>query len=189
MARVKIAKPETVDDPIVEDIFQWVTEAEGAVPNHFYVEMNFPEFFKAKLGATRVLWDAGELDMSEIQHIGILVSRDNGCPYCTAAFCTILTHGMGATEDYVKELLAEGGDAVDGDRLNTLLSFALKVNRDAAGITDEDVETLRELGLSDKGIVQLVHVVSDFASYNRLNLALDTDYDYKDMWRAFAFGG
>ena len=189
MARVKIAKPETVDDPIVEDIFQWVTEAEGAVPNHFYVEMNFPEFFKAKLGATRVLWDAGELDMSEIQHIGILVSRDNGCPYCTAAFCTILTHGMGATEDYVKELLAEGGDAADGDRLHTLLSFALKVNRDAAGITDEDVETLRELGLSDKGIVQLVHVVSDFASYNRLNLALDTDYDYKDMWRALAFGG
>ena len=96
---------------------------------------------------------------------------------------------MGATEDYVKELLAEGGDAVDGDRLNTLLSFALKVNRDAAGITDQDVETLREVGLSDKGIVQLVHVVSDFASYNRLNLALDTDYDYKDMWRALAFGG
>jgi uncharacterized peroxidase-related enzyme len=189
MARVKIAKPETVDDPIVEDIFQWVTEAEGAVPNHFYVEMNFPEFFKAKLGATRVLWDAGELDMSEIQHIGILVSQDNGCPYCTAAFCTILTHGMGAPEEYVKSLLAEGGDAVDKGRLNTLLTFALKVNRDAAGITDEDVDALRELGLSDKGIVQLVHVVSDFASYNRLNLALDTDYDYKDMWRAFAFGG
>ena len=40
---------------------------------------------------------------------------------------------------------------------------------------------------TDKGIVQLVHVVSDFASYNRLNLALDTDYDYRDMWRALAF--
>jgi alkylhydroperoxidase family enzyme len=37
--------------------------------------------------------------------------------------------------------------------------------------------------LSDKGIVQLVHLVSDFASYNRLNLALKTDYDYRDTFR------
>ncbi len=189
MARVKIAKPETVEDEVVQEIFDWVTEAEGAVPNHFYVEMNFPEFFKAKLGATRVLWDAGELDMNEIQHIGVVVSKANGCPYCTAAFCTILTHALGAAEEYVESLLQEGGEAVDGDRLHTLLNFALKVNRDAAGITDDDIATLRDVGLSDKGIVQIVHVVSDFASYNRLNLALDTDYDYKDMWRALAFGG
>jgi hypothetical protein len=62
------------------------------VPNHFYVEMNFPEFFKAKLGATKVLWQMGELRLDEIQHIGIAVSKANGCPYCTAAFCTILNH-------------------------------------------------------------------------------------------------
>ena len=50
------------------------------------------------------------------------------------------------------------------------------------------VVRLREIGLTDKGIVQLVHVVSDFAAYNRLNLALDTDYDYRDMWRSLGFG-
>ena len=59
---------------------------------------------------------------------------------------------------------------------------------DAASTTDADVENLRALGLGDKGIVQLVHLVSDFASYNRLNLALDTDYDYRDLWRQKAFG-
>jgi len=31
-------------------------------------------------------------------------------------------------------------------------------------------------------------VVSDFASYNRLNLALLTDYDYRELWRQLAFG-
>ena len=41
-------------------------------------------------------------------------------------------------------------------------------------------------GLSDKGIVQLTHVVSDFGSYNTLNLALDTDYDYRDFWKDLA---
>ena len=41
-------------------------------------------------------------------------------------------------------------------------------------------------GLSDKGIVQLTHVVSDFSSYNTLNLALDADYDYRNSWRELA---
>lgn len=188
MARVKIAKPEKVEDPAIAGIFEWVTEMEGSVPNHFYVELNFPEFFVAKLGATKVLWEAGELDMTEIQHIGILVSRANGCPYCTAAFCTILTHGLGSPEAYVAQLLRSGAAAADSARLRTLLDYALKVNRDAAAITDADIEALRSVGLTDKGIVQITHVVSDFASYNRLNLALGTDYDYLDSWKQLAFG-
>ena len=188
MARVAIVKPDKVDDPVIADIFEWVTEMEGAVPNHFYVEMNFPEFLKAKLGATKALWLHGELSVPEIQHVGILVSQANGCPYCTAAFCTILNYGLGTTEEYVERLVKDGVGVVDDERLKTIIGFALKVNIDAKGITDQDVDALRSIGLSDKGIVQLVHVVSDFSAYNRLNLALDTDYDYRDMWRAFAFG-
>lgn len=189
MARVKIAKPETVEDPAVQAIFDWVTQMEGSVPNHFYVELNFPEFFTAKLGATKVLWEAGELSMAEIQHVGILVSKDNGCPYCTAAFCTILNHGLETAEDYVAELVQSGVQAVDDARLRTLLDYALKANRDAACVSDADIEGLRAAGLSDKGIVQLTHLVSDFASYNRLNLALQTDYDYRALWQQLAFGG
>jgi uncharacterized peroxidase-related enzyme len=186
VARVKIAKPEAVTDPAVAEIFAWVTEMEGSVPNHFYVELNFPEFFTAKLGATKVLWQAGELDMREIQHVGILVSKENGCPYCTAAFCTILNHGLQTEEDYVAELVRSGIDAVQEARLAAILTYALKVNRDAASITDADVDALRAAGLTDKGIVQLTHIVSDFASYNKLNLALQTDYDYRDFWREMA---
>lgn len=187
MARVRIAKPEKVDDPAVQGIFDWVTEMEGSVPNHFYVELNFPEFFTAKLGATKVLWEAGELKIEEIQHVGILVSQDNGCAYCTAAFCTILNHGLGTAEDYIETLLSDGVAAINNDRLNAILNYALQVNRDPSEVTDEQVALLREAGLTDKGIVQLTHVVSDFASYNTLNLALQTDYDYRDLWRQFAF--
>lgn len=188
MARVSIVKPGKIEDQAVAGIFEWVTEMEGSVPNHFYVELNFPEFFVAKLGATKVLWEVGELDMTEIQHIGILVSRANGCPYCTAAFCTILTHGLGSPEAYVAQLLRSGAAAAENARLRTLLDYALKVNRDAAAVTDEDIKALRAVGLTDRGIVQITHVVSDFCSYNRLNLALGTDYDYLDSWKQLAFG-
>ena len=187
MARVKIAKPETVEDPAVAGIFEWVTQMEGSVPNHFFVELNFPAFFTAKLGATKVLWEEGELSMEEIQHIGILVSQANGCSYCTAAFCTILNYGLEADEAEVGGLLTDGVGAVSDPRLRTMLDYALKVNLDAASVTDEDVQALRDVGLTDLGIVQITHIVSDFGSYNRLNLALNTDYDYRSFWRQLAF--
>ena len=186
MARVQIVNPDNMDDPEVQGIFAWVTEMEGSVPNHFYVEMNFPEFFKAKLGATKVLWEAGGLTMEEIQHIGIFVSQDNGCQYCTAAFCTILNHGLGTAQEYIASLLVDGISSVESDRLAVLLEYALQVNSDAAGVSDKQIEQLRVAGLSDKGLVQLTHVVSDFASYNTLNLALQTDYDYRDFWRSLS---
>ena len=186
MARVALPKPEHVTDPAVEGILAWVTEMEGSVPNHFYAELNFPEFFTAKLGATKVLWEMGELTMEEIQHVGILVSQANGCAYCTAAFCTILNHGLGTAEDYVGGLLQFGLDAVKVGRLRAILEYALQVNDDPAAVSDAQVESLREQGFSDKGIVQITHVVSDFASYNTLNLALDTDYDYREFWRELA---
>ena len=186
MARVALPNPEEVTDPAVTEIFAWVTEMEGSVPNHFYVELNFPEFFTAKLGATKVLWQMGELSMEEIQHVGILVSQANGCPYCTAAFCTILNYGLGTAEDYVASLLQAGVAAVEGERLTAVLNYALQVNQYPAGVTDGQVQALRDQGLTDKGIVQLTHVVSDFSSYNTLNLALETDYDYRDFWRELA---
>ncbi len=188
MARVRIVKPERVNDPVIREIFDWVTQMEGRVPNHFYVEMNFPEFFKAKLGATKTLWQLGELRMDEIQYVGIAVSKANGCPYCTAAFCTILNHGLAMGEDKVKKFVVEGSEAVSDERLRTIVEFALKVNANPQAVTDPDIAKLRKIGLTDKGIVQLVHLVSDFASYNRLNLALQTDYDYRDLWQRLAFG-
>jgi hypothetical protein len=42
MARVPIVDSDGTADPAVEEIFEWVTETEGSVPNHFYLELNFP---------------------------------------------------------------------------------------------------------------------------------------------------
>lgn len=188
MARVPIVEPESVDDPAVEEIFEWVTEMEGSVPNHFYLELNFPEYMKHKLRSTAVLWEEGELSMPEIQHVGIAVSKANGCEYCTGAFCTILDYGLDADTEYVMEFLENGTDALDDERLEAIVDYALTANDDPNAVTDGDVERLREVGLGDEGIVQLTHVVSDFASYNRINSALDTDYDYQEMWRDVDFG-
>jgi len=183
VTRIKLVDPESIHDPVISEILSWVVDMEGRIPNHFLVELNFPEFFKAKLSATKTLWEMGELSMEEIQHIGIAVSKANNCQYCTAAFCTILTYGLKKDEDYTKAFLNSGSEAVADERLKLFVDISLKVNNDPFSITDEDMEQLRNTGITDKGILQLLHLVSDFASYNRLNIALQTDYDYRDIWK------
>ncbi|MEM8562574.1 MAG: carboxymuconolactone decarboxylase family protein [Pseudomonadota bacterium] len=181
MARIKLHSQDSVNDQEILGIFEWVTEMEGKVPNHFLLELNFPEFMKAKLGATKVLWEMGELSKEQIQHIGVMVSRANGCPYCTGAFCTILSHGLNASKQYVNELVDKGVGAVEEAELRLILDFALKVNDEPKSVTDEEVNALREAGYTDRGILQIVHLVSDFGSYNKLNLSMDTDYDYEQF--------
>ena len=179
MARLPLVDIEKVKDPEILGIFAWVTEMEGKVPNHFAIELNFPELMKSKLGFTKVLWETGELSMDEIQHVGVVVSRANGCPYCTGAFCTIMVHGLGAQKTYADELVNLGSAAIDDQgRLKVICEFAEKVNLGPQEVNEEDIESLVKSGLTNKGIIQLIHLVSDFSSYNRLNLALDTDYDY-----------
>ena len=186
MARVPLIYPDETEDAVVEEIFEWVTEMEGSVPNHFHLELNFPEYMKAKLQSTAILWEEGELSMPEIQHVGIAVSTANGCEYCTGAFCTILNYGLDTDTEYVKEFAEKGPEVLDDYRLGAIVEYAHEINDDPHAVTDEDIEKLREVGLSATGIVQLTHLVSDFASYNRLNTALDTDYDYQEMWRQFS---
>ena len=54
----------------------------------------------------------------------------------------------------MERLVKDGVGVVDDERLKTIIGFALNVNVDAKGITDQDGDALRSIGLSDKGIGQ-----------------------------------
>ena len=100
MSIVKMVRPELTKYPDALAILDWLIEMEALIPNHFLVELNFSDYSKAKLGSTKILWEHGELSIEEIQHLRILVPRINRCPYCTAARCTIVKHGLGWDENF-----------------------------------------------------------------------------------------
>jgi uncharacterized peroxidase-related enzyme len=173
------------DDPQVRDLLDWVTEVEGQVPNHFRVELHFPEHFKAWLTWVRVLWDRGELSFEEVQHVGIAVSKANECAYCAGSFCAVLEHGGEADRADVEDYLRRDVETLD-DRQRVLVEFAVKANLTPHRVTQADVDGLREVGLSERGIVQLVWLVNMFASSNRLNTVLGTDLDSENPYQTLA---
>jgi uncharacterized peroxidase-related enzyme len=179
-------------DPEVRELLRWVEEVEGLVPNHFLLELHFPVHFKAWLGWVRTLWREGELSFREVQQVGIAVSKANRCGYCTGSFCSVLEHGGGAAREEVEDYLARDVATLAG-RERALVEFALLANSDPHGVTQADINSLRDVGLTERGIVQLVWVVNMFASSNRLNTVLDTALDegnpYQNTAAALLQGG
>ncbi|MGH2985893.1 MAG: peroxidase-related enzyme [Solirubrobacterales bacterium] len=173
------------DDPEIRELLSWVEQVEGAVPNHFLLELHFPPHFKAWLKWVRTLWDEGELSFLEIQHVGVAISKANRCPYCAGSFCSVLEHGGGAGRQEVEDFLARDVAALSG-RERALVEFALLANTDPHAVTQADIDGLRELGLTDRGVVQLVWVVNMFASSNRVNTVLDTASDDGNPYQAMA---
>jgi uncharacterized peroxidase-related enzyme len=172
-------------DPEVRELLRWVEEVEGLVPNHFLLELHFPAHFKAWLDWVRTLWREGELSFREVQHVGIAVSKANRCGYCTGSFCSVLEHGGGAAREEVEDYLARDVATLAG-RGRALVEFALLANSDPHGVTQADIDSLREVGLTERGIVQLVWVVNMFASSNRLNTVLDTAMDENNTYQSKA---
>lgn len=184
MARIPYVTDEPTD-PAIQEIFAWVTEIEGKVPNDFRLLTHFPEHFKACMQWLRTLWGEGELSFDEIQQIGIAISKANECAFCTGSFCTVLEQGGGVDRDTVEEYLERGAETL-GDRDRVLVDFALKANIAPHDVNQADVDGLREAGLSDKGIVQLVWIVNSYAAANRFNTVLGTDLDLDNPYHAKA---
>lgn len=184
MARIPYV-PEQSDDPKVQELLDWVTEVEGRVPNHFKLELHFPEHFKAWLTWVRVLWDEGELSFEEVQHVGIAVSKANECAYCAGSFCAVLEHGGTVDRGAVEEYLRRDVETLEA-RERALVEFAIKADLTPREVTQADVERLREVGLTERGIVQLVWLVNMFASSNRLNTVLATEADAANDYQRLA---
>ena len=184
MARIPYV-PEQSDDPKVQELLDWVTEIEGHVPNHFRLELHFPEHFKAWLTWVRELWDGGELSFEEVQHVGIAVSKANQCAYCAGSFCAVLEQGGAVDRAAVEDYLRRDVETLDA-RERSIVEFALKADLTPREVTQADVDVLREVGLTERGIVQLVWLVNMFAASNRLNTVLGTDADTANDYQGLA---
>lgn len=62
-----------------------------------------------------------------------------------------------------------------GERERRLCAFAERLTREPAGMTPADLDRLREVGLDDAAILEVVHVIGYFNHINRVADALGVD--------------
>jgi alkylhydroperoxidase domain protein len=113
----------------------------------------------------------GGLPRAERELAAAVASRVNGCVYCASVHARFASHFSGRTAD-VQRLLDEGVTAAQDDRWRRLVDTAAALSQTPPLAGPADVERLREGGLSDLEVLDLVQAAAFFAWANRLMLTL-----------------
>jgi uncharacterized peroxidase-related enzyme len=115
---------------------------------------------------------ASGLSKLEREMIAVAVSSENRCFYCLAAHGAAVRQLSGDPE--LGELMVMNWRAADlSERHRAMLSFATKLTRASAEIEEDDRDTLRKAGFSDRDIWDIAAVASFFNMSNRMASAVD----------------
>jgi uncharacterized peroxidase-related enzyme len=98
----------------------------------------------------------------------VAVSRFNGCIYCASVHARLYVQYSKREED-MQRLLDEGVTARLSDpRDQAIVNFAVRLTEDASGITPADLQSLRDVGMTDLEIYDVAQAAAMFAWANRL---------------------
>ena len=165
--------------PSREDVPEGVTrlwdksqEAFGFVPNVFQAQAVNGDQFLAWWNYFNLLVNKeGYLTNAERELIAVVVSGLNRCTYCAISHGAALRQFSGDTA--TADLVAVNWRQADlPPREAAIAEYAELLTRAPDEVTREDLEPLREVGLGDHEIMELVQVIGMFNMTNRVSTAL-----------------
>ncbi len=171
-AHVSLVDPATASGR-ARALLDQVHGAFGSTPNMFRAVANSPAALQSMLGSFGAL-GGGVLAPALGEQIAVAVADRNACDYCLAAH-TALGRKAGVSGDDL--LAAQSGESAD-PRTAAVLRFALKLVNERGQIDAADVQALRDQGLNDEHIVEVVaHVALNlFTNYVNVALAVPVDF-------------
>ncbi|MBN8186236.1 peroxidase-related enzyme [Salipiger thiooxidans] len=114
-----------------------------------------------------IMYDAGGMSRAEREVGALAASMVNRCIYCAAVHAD--RHAKLEKDTSVTdELFAKGENADLSPRNRAIFDFARKLSEAPVGATTEDMAALREAGLSEEEILDLILSSSLFGWANRL---------------------
>jgi uncharacterized peroxidase-related enzyme len=172
MAHVNLVDPAS-SSAAVKPTLDTIKGAFGVVPNMFKAVANSPAALHSMWGSFGAL-GSGKLGARLGEEIAVAIANANHCEYCLAAH-TALGRKAGASAGEMAA--AQVGQSSD-PRTHAALTFALKVVRDRAAVTDADVAALKAAGFDDEGVVEIIAHVALNLFTNYVNVALNVPVDF-----------
>ena len=172
MAHVNLVDPAT-SPATVKPVLDQIKGAFGVVPNMFKAVANSPAALSSMWGSFGAL-GTGKLGARLGEQLAVAIANANHCEYCLAAH-TVLGRNAGASaEDMAQAQVGQSSDP----RTQAALTFALKIVRDRAAISSDDVQTLKAAGFDDEAVVEIIAHVALNLFTNYVNVALDVPVDF-----------
>ncbi len=144
MTYVKLVDP-AASPAAVKPTLDEIKGAFGVVPNMFKAVANSPVALRSMWGSFGAL-GGGKLGARLGEEIAVAIANANNCEYCLAAHTALGRKAGASAEDMAAAQIGKSQDP----RTLAALTFALKVVRERAAITETDVSALRQRGSTTK---------------------------------------
>jgi uncharacterized peroxidase-related enzyme len=171
---INVPDESEVDDQVI-DWYEKQRAAWGYLPNYAPAFALRPDVAEAWNVLTKAV--GGNMERRRFELATIAAARAYGSTYCMAAHCKFLRDTCG-DETTMRAIAAgdSGAAAIDAtDR--AVMDFAAQVARDATSVTASDVQRLRDCGLDDRDVVDIVFAAAARGFFTKVLDALGVQAD------------
>jgi len=165
-------------DPVPEEALterqkEGLVDAARAKSPYFRLLAHDPDILRARTLADKDIFynTKSGLPRAERELAAAATSRSNGCIYCASVHARFATTFSKRRED-VQRLLDEGTDVDLDPRWNAVIEASVALTATPIAFGPEHVRKLRDVGLDDLAISDLIHSAAFFNWANRLMLSL-----------------
>ena len=165
-------------EPVAEDALterqkDGLVDIARAKSPYFRLLAHDPDILKTRTLADKdIFYNTKEgLPRAERELAAAAVSRSNGCIYCASVHSRFATT-FSKRHDDVQRLLDEGVGADIDPLWNAIIAASVALTATPIAFGPQHVATLRDLGLGDLAIADLIHSAAFFNWANRLMLSL-----------------
>jgi len=174
MSWISTTAPESAKGTL-KGVYERILNEGIRLSNVLKVHSLFPEAMLSNLELYEILmYGSDELSRADCESLAVVVSAANNCPYCVSHHGSALSC-YESDNTALKKLLADFEFLDTTDRESLILKYALKLTLAPSQVTEQDIVTLREIGFTDRGILEINLIASYFNMLNRITLGLGVE--------------
>lgn len=163
---------------LLKEAYARIVRALGRVIPFYRAYSVSPAHLHAHLDFYEKIGKLGVLSKRRKELIAVAVSAENGCRDCTALHAGFL-RAHRVDETVVAALVADPGRALAEGRVTgpeaVILGYALKLTRAPRAMKAEDVQALRDAGLTEPEVFEVALLTAYFNYTNRVGEGLGVE--------------
>ena len=171
--------PEADATGAVQAMYETDRELLGELPNFTRAYSHRPEVYAAWRALNGTI--KGGMDLRRYELATIAAARRLRSSYCSLAHGSVLLNNEFVTPDALRSLMNGGNGAGLSEVDVAVMDLADKVAADATSVTQADIDRLRDLGLSDTDITDVILAAAARSFFSKsldaLGVAPDAKYN------------
>lgn len=165
----------------LKEVYDSIVRSRGKLSNIMRAHSLHPGAMRAHMDLyLQLLFSRSGLSRAERELLAVVVSATNGCEYCVRHHSEAL-NAYWKSDERVGAVIRDYRTSEDIDpRRLAILDYAVRLTKEPASVTEDDIRRLREAGLSDRDILDVNLITCYFNFVNRIAEGLGVEFSEEE---------